>query len=114
MTPPDELSRLLHGREFESRLRLEEGVREVDGVGVFQERVVGVLRVDIEEDGHVDFVVGVEPLLLEAEALDLVEVLSGFERNDIVRARTETSETLMDGCWLEGMRWLNKDSLGAK
>ena len=39
---------------------------------------VGVLCklwVNVEEDGHVNLLVGVEPLLLKAEALDLVKVL---------------------------------------
>lgn len=54
--------------------RLEERVGQRDVVDAVHRRVVEHLRVQEEEDGHVDLFPRAESLLLEAEALDLVEV----------------------------------------
>lgn len=48
---------------------LKEGVRQNDGVHSSHPRVFVKLRVDVEEDGHVDFLVGVQMLFLETETL---------------------------------------------
>jgi hypothetical protein len=53
---------------------LEEGVGERDDVRVVHGLVLEDLRVDEEEDRHVDLLVSAEPLLLEAEALNLVKI----------------------------------------
>lgn len=71
-------------RELLTFLSLEEGVGQGDGVDPSHPRVIVELRVDVEEDGHVDLLVGIETLLLEAETLDLVEVLSRIKRHHVV------------------------------
>jgi len=45
----------------------------VDLVEVLEEGVLEELQVDVKEDGHVDFLAGIGPLLLEVKALNLVE-----------------------------------------
>lgn len=86
-------------------LGLKEGVGEGDGVHPCHSRIVVEFRVDVEEDGHVDLLARVQPLLLEAEALrkdrswrrtfwnveisaeahlDLVEVLPGVKGHHVV------------------------------
>lgn len=47
-------------------------------------RIVGIVGVDKEEDREVDFFARHEKLLVEAKALDFVEVVSRIERLDIV------------------------------
>ena len=79
-----EANRRVISRKLETRLRLEECIAESDLIGIFQEGVGLVVRVDVEEDRHVDLLTRVEPLLLETEALDLVEVGPGLKRNHIV------------------------------
>lgn len=48
---------------------LKEGVGQSDGVDPSHPGVLVELRVDVEEDGHVHLLVGVQTLLLEAETL---------------------------------------------
>ena len=79
-----EANRRVISRKLETRLRLEECIAESDLIGIFQEGVGLVVRVDVEEDRHIDLLTRVKPLLLETEALDLVEVGPGLERNHIV------------------------------
>ena len=79
-----EANRRVISRKLETGLRLKECIAESDLIGIFQEGVGLVVRVDVEEDRHVDLLPRVEPLLLETEALDLVEVGPGLERNHIV------------------------------
>lgn len=57
-------------------LCLEEVVGEDDVLVIEEIRISAVLRVNVEEDGQVDLLLGVELLLLEAEALYLVEVFA--------------------------------------
>jgi hypothetical protein len=57
---------------------LEESVAECDFIDARHGRVLGKLRVDVEEDGHVHLLVRVQPLLLKAETLDLVKVLASL------------------------------------
>jgi hypothetical protein len=52
---------------------LKKDVRKHDMVDIPEAAVSGKLRVDIEEDWHVDALSWAQPLLLKAEALDLVE-----------------------------------------
>ena len=77
---------LIHSGKFESRLWFKERVRQINCVDVFKERIVDVVGIDVEEDWHVYFFIRVEPLLLKAEALNLVEILAGLKRNDVVCA----------------------------
>ena len=53
---------------------------------IFQEGIFEELRVDVKEDWHVDLFAGIQPLLLETEALDLVEIRPGLEGDHVVRA----------------------------
>lgn len=50
-------------------LGLEEGVGQSDGIHTRHPGVSVKLRVDVEEDGHVDLLVRIQALLLEAETL---------------------------------------------
>ena len=70
--------------ELQSRLGLKECITECDFIGIFQEWIRLVVRVDVEEDRHVHLLPGIQSLLFKAEALDLIEVCSSLERNDIV------------------------------
>ena len=56
-------------RQLLTLLGLKEGVGQRDGVHPRHPGVVVELRVDVEEDGHVDLLVRVQALLLEAETL---------------------------------------------
>ncbi|TLS24498.1 hypothetical protein PpBr36_08015 [Pyricularia pennisetigena] len=53
------------------------------------------IRIQVEKHGHVDRLAGVEPLLLEAEALNLAKVRRDLRGRDAARAvspgRTRTS-----------------------
>jgi hypothetical protein len=62
----------------------KERIVENDLVHVREARVILDLGVDEEEDGHLDLLVRLQPLLLKAKALDLVEVETALERVDIV------------------------------
>ena len=55
---------------------LEKRVREGDVVDPVDPRVDGVLGIDVEEHRHVDLFAWAEPLLLKAETLYFIEVLS--------------------------------------
>jgi len=99
-------------RELLTLLGLEEGVGQSDGVHAGHPRVLVELRVDVEEDGHVDLLVRVQTLLLEAETLDLVEVLSRIKGHHVVGGDAD------DGfvCWVSGsvegerrLTWNHKD-----
>src|SRR6516162_1481844 len=57
--------------------RAEERVGQRDRPDIARFRIARQRRVDEENDGHIDLLMRVEPLLLEAEALDLVEIDAG-------------------------------------
>src|SRR4051794_25893718 len=65
------------------RLGVEHAVAEGDGSDLACRLVLEHRRIDEEGDRHVDGLPGFQPLLLEAEALDLVEVGSGLERRHV-------------------------------
>ena len=79
------ISYALHAR---AHLDGEERIVENDLVHVREARVILDLGVDEEEDGHLDLLVRLQPLLLKAKALDLVEVETALERVDIVGGHT--------------------------
>ena len=66
------------------RLLTEEGVVERHRFDALHVQIIEQIRVQVEENGHVDRLAGVEPLLLEAEALDLAEVGCALRRGDAV------------------------------
>ena len=70
--------------ELQSRLGLKECITKCDFIRVLQERIRLVVRVDVEEDRHVHLLSRVQSLLFKTEALDLIEICSSLERNDIV------------------------------
>ena len=70
--------------ELQSRLGLEECIAKCDFICIFQERIIDVVRVDVEEDGHVHLLSRVQSLLFKTEALDLVKVSPSLEGNNIV------------------------------
>src|SRR5690606_39040951 len=61
----------------------KERVGQGDRRHVVEVAVVGYLRIDEEADRHVDALARLEPLLGEAEALDLVEIGAGLDRRDV-------------------------------
>ena len=64
---------------------LEKSIIERDGLYPLHVEVLEEIRVQVEEDGHVDRLVCLEPLLLEAEALNLAEVGRHLRGCDAVR-----------------------------
>src|SRR6185369_7812338 len=71
------------------RLRLVEGVRQRNGADVVVAPVLGHLCVDEEDDRHVDRLAGLQQLLGEAEALDLVEPAPGALGRDVERGSAD-------------------------
>src|SRR5258708_32143806 len=65
--------------------RAEERVGERDRVEIPHFRIVRQRRIDKENKGHVDFLMTVEPLLIEAKTLDLVEIDAPRRRRHIER-----------------------------
>lgn len=55
-------------------LRLKECVTECDRLNTLHVDIRNKLRVNVEEDWHVDRLTSIQPLLLETKALDLTEV----------------------------------------
>ncbi len=76
--------RILLMRRARAYLDRKERIVENNLVHVGEARVVLDLRVDEEEDGHLDLLVRLQPLLLKAKALNLVKVEAALERVDIV------------------------------
>ena len=64
---------------------LVEGVGEGEVGDVAAVPVCGKLWLDVEEDGHVHCLPSLQPLLLKAEALDLVEVLGHLVGGHVVQ-----------------------------
>mmetsp|Transcript_13188 Transcript_13188/g.35888 ORF Transcript_13188/g.35888 Transcript_13188/m.35888 type:complete len:218 (+) Transcript_13188:287-940(+) len=65
-------------------IHLVELVRQGDVIYVPAVPIARHLRVNVEENGHVNSLVRLQPLLLKAEALDLVEVLAELVWGDII------------------------------
>jgi len=51
--------------------------------------IIHKLRVDVEEDRHIHRLPGIQPLLLEAETLDLAEILRDLARRHAVRRHAD-------------------------
>lgn len=98
-------------RQLLSLFGLEEGVGQSDGVHSGHPRVGVELGVDVEEDGHVDLLVRVQPLLLEAETLYLVEVLSGLEGDHVVGG--DADDRFVRGVFrsIKGQRRLSRNDI---
>lgn len=62
----------------------KEGIVESYGLDTPHIQVVQQIGVQVEKDRHVHRLAGVQPLLLEAEALDLAEIRSALSRSDAV------------------------------
>ena len=69
------------------------------------------LRIDVEEHGQVNLFMWVQPLLLEAEALNLVKVLASIERNNVVGRDANDCIIRGVGCCVEGERSLAGNDL---
>src|SRR5215475_9952031 len=61
----------------------EEGVGEGDDLDVRRIRILADLRIDEEGDRQLRTLARLQRMLVEAEALDLVEVLPGIEGRDV-------------------------------
>lgn len=82
-TPPESVPR---PKDLGEKQKLtEKRIAKRDLVDASHVHVVEQVRVEVEEDGHVDRLAGVEPLLLEAEALDLAKVRGRLAGRDAVR-----------------------------
>ena len=60
----------------------------MDFVNSFEEGIFNEFGIDVKENGHVHFLVGIQPLLLKAKALYFVEVLPRLKWNHIVSTDT--------------------------
>lgn len=77
----------------------EEGVVQGDRIDAFHSRILQELGINVEEDWHVHCFASIQPLLFEAEALDLAEVRSHLTRCHTVRRNTNhILLTLVRGC----------------
>src|SRR5258707_12168519 len=65
--------------------RAEERVGERDRVEILHFRIARQRRIDKENKRHVDFLMTVEPLLIEAKTLDLIEIDAARRRRHIER-----------------------------
>lgn len=65
--------------------RTEEGIVQRNSLDTLHVRVPTELRIDVEEHGHVDRLAFIEPLLLEAETLDLAEIRCDLRWRHAVR-----------------------------
>jgi len=66
-------------------LCFEESVIQRYSIDPLHSRILQELGIDIEEDGHVDRLAFIQPLLLEAEALDLAEIRRHLRGRHAVR-----------------------------
>ena len=57
---------------------LEEGVGKCEVANASHFGILSKFRVDVEEHRHINLLARPEPLLLKAEALDLIEILPGL------------------------------------
>lgn len=55
---------------------------------MFQGRIVGVVRINVEKDRELNFFAGMQNLFLKAKALNFVEIIGGLEWSQIVAANT--------------------------
>lgn len=99
-------SRGLNGRQSEQSHLTEERVIQRYRLYAPHIEVIQQIRVQIEEDGHVDRLPGIEPLLLEAEALDLAEVRRALGGRDAVRGDADDVLVAVVGRLVEGQRRL--------
>ena len=88
--------------EEDGRELTEEGIAQGDLVDTAHIEVVEHVRVEVEEDGHVDGLAGVETLLLEAEALDLAEVGGDLGGGDAVGGDADDVGVAAVGGGVEG------------
>ena len=84
----------------------EKGIGQRDRIYFCHRRVVNKVGIDEEEDGHIDGLSSIEPLLFETEALDFAKIWGhlswsntiGSDPNDIlstlVRSRIERERCL--------------------
>ena len=61
-------------RKLKSWFGFEKGVGQMDFVNSFEEGIFNKFGIDVKEDGHVHFLVGIQPLLLKAKTLYFVEI----------------------------------------
>ena len=72
------------GRKLKTRLGFKECITERDFIGILQERIRLVVRINVEEDRHVHLFTRVQSLLLKTETLNLIEVRPGLEGDNVV------------------------------
>lgn len=83
-------------------LRLEEGIIQRHRLDTLHVRIRRKLRVNVKEHGHIDRLARIEPLLLEAEALDLAEVGCHLSGCDGVGSDADNVLGGLVGCGVEG------------
>jgi len=70
--------------EIRHFLRLEKSIGEKNSINILHFRVIRELWVNVEKDGEFHSLTRIESLLLEAETLDFIKILTCLERNHIV------------------------------
>jgi hypothetical protein len=80
----------------------EEGIIECHSLNSPHVQIIEQIRVQVEEDGHVDRLTGIESLLLEAEALNLAKVRRTLCRGDAVRGHADDVLVAIVGRLVEG------------
>lgn len=84
----------------------KEGIIQRDLINTPHIQIAQQVGVEVEEDGHVDGLAGVEALLLEAEALDLAEIGGHLGRGDAVRGHADNVRVAAVRRRVEGQRRL--------
>lgn len=82
--------------------RTEECVRERDSLDSPRVEILHYIRVQVEEDGHIHRLASGQPLLLEAETLNLGEVRRHLRRCDAVRRHANDVAIALVRCRVEG------------
>ena len=80
----------------------EERVVERHRLDLPHVEVIQHIRVEVEEHGHIDRLAGPQPLLLEAEALDLAKVRRHLRGRDAVRGHADDVLVARVGGRVEG------------
>jgi hypothetical protein len=90
-TPGPQTSLPRHGRQMPILVipRLEKRITQRNRLDALHVRIHDKLWIDVEKHGHIDRLAGIQPLLLEAEALDLAEVRRHLARGHAVRRHAD-------------------------
>ena len=88
--------------------RTEERVRQCDRIYFCHRRIVDKVRIDEEEDRHVDSLPCVKPLLFEAKALNFAEIWRHLCRSNTVGSNPNNVLGTLVRCRIKGERCLSR------